>query len=344
MLRRAFLTLLLAIASATVLHADALLGKNIYLPYLGFLTLPSGDFSRLPPGSGSVSTRHYYVNDFRPFLDISTEALEAGEPRILNADYEAYTAELGLTVGLSNRARAGIDVRLHALYGGFLDGWIEGFHSLFGLPNSYRHYFPQDAIRIDMSTADGTIRRIAEPTLRLGEIDLRTQVLLVERRRANLAGIAAISIPVPDPSRIVSSGTADLGLGFAGTIAWTPRISNHADLGLVVPLASATPEPRFPRAMLNALVGVAWGFAARVEAVADLRIATPPYWLDHRYVHPIFGTYRMYSLPQTNLTVGVRARTDVGTIEAYVEEDFLSWEGADIVVGARWSRVLGPAR
>lgn len=333
---RVLLGLALSAAIAVPATAAPLVGKNLYVPYLGHLTLPVPGPALLGQGAYRVTTRHYYLNDFRPFLDVSEEELERGAEAATNVDYESYAGEAGVVLGLSPRVELGVGASWHALYGGVLDSTIERFHGVFGLPNSYRHYFARDRIVIRMTDGSGVSREVSDPVFGLSGVDLSAHAGLIDGRRATLTATGALRIPLPDPTGIVSAGSVDLGAGITGHLALGTRVRSVLSLGVVAPLER--PDERgFPRPMLNSLLGVSFAATNRLDVVTELRVATAPYYLDRMYGHPLFGVLPMYTLPQTNLIVGFERRFDAGTLTFYVEEDFLTWEGADVVLALGWS-------
>ncbi len=67
------------------------------------------------------------------------------EDNIMN-DFELTSFTLGLRYGLTNRITAELFVRYAGLSGGIMDGFIEKFHKILGLPDAFRPDYPRDIV------------------------------------------------------------------------------------------------------------------------------------------------------------------------------------------------------
>ncbi len=75
-------------------------------------------------------------------------------------DYEIADNSLWLSMGLSDRFVATVEVQHSARFGGHIDHWIEEFHDLFGLPQGHREEFPEDDFHFEVAP-DGSRPAVA---------------------------------------------------------------------------------------------------------------------------------------------------------------------------------------
>jgi len=137
-----------------------LFGKNLYIPFLIHYNFPS-----LPAKSGERFDLQYHLSlystqdsRFRTDeLPEKTESRSYDKAYVVN-DYEGHAAEIGIAYNFLNEVQAGIDIRLFSFSGGFLDSFMENFHSLFGFANGARELFLQNQIYIEISQMTKAVR------------------------------------------------------------------------------------------------------------------------------------------------------------------------------------------
>lgn len=100
-------------------------------------------------GSFRITTRWAYANIFEYSLGREVEQY---------FDVERLTTSLALRYGATGRLELGARVRFEHMHGGFLDGFITGFHEAFGLPNADREKFPEDAFGLFLVEEGGDVR------------------------------------------------------------------------------------------------------------------------------------------------------------------------------------------
>lgn len=123
-----------------------------------------------------------------------------------------------------------LDVELAALRhsGGFLDGFIEGWHDTFGLPQGGREQIPGDQLQF-LWQRDG-VQRLDLQSSASGVGDLRLGVArqLVRQDARDLALRLDVSVPTGRAGKLTGSGGSDVAL----SLAWSERQGLSA-LGLV---------------------------------------------------------------------------------------------------------------
>ena len=152
----AFLALFYCFCASAILFSDSgllsgpLQGKLLDAPHQIYYCFPGFSARAASEPGLLVSTRAYYINEFRGYLfDPDNETLDEdgrllpGRAEELTAmDYESLVLETEVSRQFGSSNRLGIVLRMYGYFGGVFDPLIEGFHSFFQLPNASREYFP----------------------------------------------------------------------------------------------------------------------------------------------------------------------------------------------------------
>jgi hypothetical protein len=169
--------------------------------------LPVAETPRLN-APGQLSTRFG--------LDVSNIATDnSSSDEAIVLDGETYVATLGLRFGLADHLQVGVDLPWVWQKTGFLDGFIENFHNLFGFPNADRDNLPKYKINYDYSHANGDDFQLGHQTNGIGDIRLIAawQWLDTEQSAASLQ--AAIKAPTGDAGDFTGSGGWDVSLALS---------------------------------------------------------------------------------------------------------------------------------
>ena len=219
-------------------------------------------------------------------MDVASEyaaSATAGERIIL--DGESYRWTLAAYYGAGNRLEVGIEVPYQLYGGGFLDGFIEGWHDTFGLPQGgrdsaprgrllYRYY--KDGVRkLDVShSGSGGI----------GDMSLHAGWKLYDAVDAgshdSLALRAALKLPSGDSGALRGSGSVDLSLALCGGMN---HFTEWGSLGLYGALGGmAMTDGAVLRDQRNnlagfGLAGLGWGPAQWISFKAQIDAHTPLY-------------------------------------------------------------------
>jgi hypothetical protein len=145
--------------------------------------------------------------------NIATDDDRSGENIVL--DGETYVANLGLRYGLAKHLQVGIDLPWVWHSKGFLDGFIENFHDLFGMPNADRNNMSRDQINYAYDSNDGDDFLLDHQTNGIGDIRLLAawQWLDTENSAANIQ--ATIKTPTGDADKFTGSGGLDISLALS---------------------------------------------------------------------------------------------------------------------------------
>ncbi|MRR34965.1 DUF3187 family protein, partial [bacterium] len=135
-------------------------------------------------------------------------------------DGETYRAAIDLRYGLAPGVEAGIEIPLVFHSGGFLDGFIEGFHDIFDFANGGRDGAPRDRL-LYRYEKNGTERlRLDDSGGGIGDIRLTGGIQLYDDqseapRRLALRG--ALKLPTGDSDGLRGSGSVDFALWLAAS-------------------------------------------------------------------------------------------------------------------------------
>lgn len=207
-----------------LLAAPALAGRAAALEIVPFQTanrspvvqifgLPGpGRALLLPPGGTTAEFAVDTANNFAKNTDGNETSLFDGE---------TYRFNLGLRRGIAPRFEAGLDLPYLMHRGGFLDGFIEGFHDTFGLPQSGRDNAPRNRLLYSYRRAGVQKLLLDEDAEGLGDVRLSAAWQLrrgpEEEAPRGTSLNASLKLPTGDSDRLLGSGSTDLALWLTAT-------------------------------------------------------------------------------------------------------------------------------
>jgi hypothetical protein len=244
------------------------------------------------------------------------------------------------------RLATALEVRATLHWGGWSDGVIDAWHSLFSYNDFARPAFPRNEVHLALHPAFlRTPVRIDQATFAFGDVVLRNQLLLWQggeplgegaEARAGVSLRLDLKIPAGSLSRMGGSGGWDVGLGVLGTWQATSWLVGHAIASGSVWSSMPGGSPLQPRT---------WQAAAGISLVALLgewsivledRWSTAPFQAGWSYVevNPEWNLQSSASnavtLSQNQITGGVRW----GPLTLWFAEDFTL--GHVPGLGPRW--------
>jgi hypothetical protein len=176
-------------------------------PFIQIYGLPfPGDAHLTPPGG----------KDFKVIFDLANNSLDdsAGTEKV-TADGETYRTTLVGRYGFAQGIEFGVEIPYIAHSGGFLDAFIESYHSAFGFPQGDRGQAPRgrllyqyrhngiDRIKVDSSGSG------------LGDIRLTTALQLhprLDESPTALALRASLKLPTGETDQLRGSGSTDMAV------------------------------------------------------------------------------------------------------------------------------------
>lgn len=162
----------------------------------------------------------------------SSSISESGGTETLIVDAE--TRELRLTAGHGFADRWSFQLQLPYRYtgAGNLDGFIDGWHDAFGLPDGARSDFPADQFRIAYERDGVTELDVQFSAAGIGDISADLGYQLWTDATSSLAAWLSLKLPTGDADKLTGSGAADAALVIAGEHLFAERWSAFGQLGV----------------------------------------------------------------------------------------------------------------
>ena len=135
-------------------------------------------------------------------------------------DGESLRLVLSARYGIGRNFELGVDVPYWIIGGGFLDGFIEGYHSTFGFPNGGRELAPRNRLLYRYRKDGVTLLNMERSGQGPGDIRVSGgwQVYSGADQNRNMTLRASLKLPTGDSDTLRGSGSADLALWLtAGT-------------------------------------------------------------------------------------------------------------------------------
>lgn len=196
-------------------EAHGLFATTDQNPFIQIYSLPSPTM-HAAPGTGRWT--------WGIELDVANGAIRDELPtgERLALDGETYRTSLLLRHQVSERVVAGLSIPFVAHSGGFLDGFVRDWHDVFGLSNSRRDEFRDDALEYSYTNGAGQAFEVTERSRGLGDVRLTLDHSLATadpRRRMGLRG--GLKLPTGDSDDLHGSGSTDVSLQLLATDAAT---------------------------------------------------------------------------------------------------------------------------
>lgn len=193
-------------------------------PAIQIFGLPGpGTALLLSPGESRAELALDLANNF-------TQAATAGESAFF--DSESYRLAFAFHHGLAAGFEAGIEIPYLRHSGGHLDGFIEGFHDLFGMPQGGRTSAPRNRLYLHYRNSGQREEHPDHASGGLGDLRLHGAWQLLRSTNGAPRGGSlhlALKLPTGDSDRLLGSGGTDLALWGAGAYGFDWR---DTELGL----------------------------------------------------------------------------------------------------------------
>ena len=188
-------------------------------------------------------------------------------------DMERLTNALTLRYGVGSSFEVGARIDLQTGWGGFLDGFISGFHGTFGFPNGGRELEPEDQYRLYLNGEDPPVLfDLDRRTFALEDVRLfgKWRFLGSPEERTSLAlrGTLRRSSGPLDPGRVDGAAT------FLGRVSGED-LTFHFGIGATTLDAPAVLEPVTASAAAYASAAVEAGLHPSVAFVVQGTAGTP---------------------------------------------------------------------
>jgi hypothetical protein len=173
------------------------------------------------PALGSARVLAPQRSELSAGLDIANNYTSAGNSReSLLFDGESYHWQVGYVRGLSRNWDAGVSLGYVDHHGGGLDGFIESWHNLFGLPQGGRDTAERNRLDYSYVRNGETQFDLTVPTGGVGDLRLYLgrQLMATPGRAISLR--FSLELPTGNSRRLTGSGSWDAALWLSGEEAW----------------------------------------------------------------------------------------------------------------------------
>ncbi len=206
----------------------------------GYLVVVPTGPAVLPADGTAIEVQQSFTNTFSlsdsflPLVDnpkrgrrITPAEIVAGAPRSARGldylvDGEVARTDLSVRRGIGHGIELSLDLPVLHVGGGFLDGFIEGFHKAFSIKRSDRFSAERGGYLVYLHSGDRTVVRTVDPGWALGDLVLGGKLTLPARPAGfDLAAEGLLKLPTGDRGRLFSSGSADVGVQLLGSRPFT---------------------------------------------------------------------------------------------------------------------------
>lgn len=209
-------------------------------------------------------------------------ATDAKNGESILLDGESYRVNLACRYGISKGVEGGIDIPYVGIGGGVFDGFIEGWHSFFGLPQEGRPEAPRNRLRYSYVKNGQTRLLLDDSGSGPGDIRLSGGVQLYDDQRPNprrLALRASLKLPTGESAGLRGSGSTDFALWLTGADDWQLPALGHLTLfgaagGMAMTDGDVLRDQQRNLAGF-ATLGFGWGPAHWIDVKAQLSGHTP---------------------------------------------------------------------
>jgi len=302
-------------------------GKSIFMPFSLYYQLPGMKAAPEAQGSVQISAALFCGQSFINYLKEYAGPLPVFE-RIV--DFETLTLENIITYAPIDGLELGATLRVILLYGGFLDSVINGFHTLFGLPNNNRDIFPENDIYISIPNTNNVYLELDHTAFGFGDIDIWVKFKLVQTQTIALSGLCALKLPNGNPRLLQGSGYPDAGLGLLFDWYLSKLFALYINCGIIIPYDALDPATTSnPFIMINGILGFEYATCSWLSLVAQFEVRTSPIYSDF-VVIPDTNT-DFFITPQTNLMLGLVIKNGSWSFQFFLKEDLFTHNTADIL-------------
>lgn len=171
------------------------------------------------PSVGSARVKAKAEGTLRLTLDQANNYVnETNAAESLVLDGESTRLTVSGRYGIGHSLELGIDVPFLVAGGGFLDNFIENYHSLFGFPNGGREMAPKNRLLYRYRKNGVTLLDMEQSGHGLGDISVNAawQIYRSGDSRRNLTLRGSLKVPTGDAGTLRGSGSTDFSAWVIG--------------------------------------------------------------------------------------------------------------------------------
>jgi hypothetical protein len=230
----------------------------------------------LPQGGCPVRRPTYEMG-----LHVANQYVDLADgSRVAFLDSELYRLDMTAAYPLGHTREIRIEVPLQARSGGFLDGLIESWHDLLGLPQDTRLQRARNRSILEISDSTAGRPLIDETGEEAGLGDVTVRFLQRLSSPAAWGAVAlrmAVKLPTGSSTEIFGSGAPDIAFGVAASwrVLRTVRLDTDFDVALLgdSPLSDELDQSG---TLTQALVGFEWRAWPNLGLLAQLQSESAP--------------------------------------------------------------------
>ncbi|MBU0504701.1 DUF3187 family protein [bacterium] len=194
--------------------------------YLQFLAMPIESPQTLKKGQKEAIAHTAFSNIFEYSPLTNT---------LLNIDMEVWRTAFNFKYGITDEIDVMVEMPFITNSGGFLDGFVQWYHNLFGLPNGGRELVSNNDYHYEITQNGTSLINYPKTVFGFSDITLRVKYLFSDRISLpiKVAWTCYFKIPTGRFSRGLSSGQVDAGFSFLAEKR-IKRFHFVTQLGLVV--------------------------------------------------------------------------------------------------------------
>jgi hypothetical protein len=196
-----------------------------------------------------------------------------GERAGYDLDAEILRLRLRLARDLGPSAFVEVDAPLGGSYAGFLDGFLDWYHSLLGIRLEERDRRPRNAFLYALTPPDGRLRIRPASDAFLGDVRLAAGL----RHGRRLQTVLSVTLPTSTAPDGYGFGVVGAGLVTTARLPLAAPLIYEGSLGLGVTPTHGDLSAYQRTAFLSASSGVRWRFWGRQSLYANLFYHSPYY-------------------------------------------------------------------
>jgi hypothetical protein len=200
---------------------------------------------------------------------------DSASTHVLFMDLERLSTATGVRWGASDRIEVGGRLSFETTGGGFLDGFVTGWHEALGLGNGNREKYPNGAYEQQLRDGLGRVR-VDMPPRTMALEDVRIFAKWRAWARGDGRGLLSLSgqVRIPTQDDFAGPRRTDVALVALGRRSWT-RWHVHGAVGGATVRAADAYDGLLRRASFFTDLAVERALAPWVSGVAQLSVASP---------------------------------------------------------------------
>ncbi|MCR8922509.1 DUF3187 family protein [Dasania sp. GY-MA-18] len=193
----------------SVASGSAAQGSSLDQPFLSANRNPLVQIHGLPDAQSAKLTRSGYWQGALSAESSNTFVAESREGEAIILDGETYRSTLNWKYGLAKGWELGLSLPVISQQAGGMDGFIEGWHDTFGLPDGDRVDYPKDQLRYAYQNGEQVLLDMQDNGEGLGDVSLSLAYQLAKNTRRSWAVRAGYKFATGNVDRLRGSDAAD---------------------------------------------------------------------------------------------------------------------------------------